>query len=99
PVEHRGLTILGVTQVDLFHRLLIGDGPGAMIKFGAVAIEGGDRSDVVLLTFGLRSRGNGLRYRLSAGLQRRRARLMPQWIPMAHRDAPIAHRAAGFGFD
>ena len=69
-----------------------------MIKFVAIAIEGGDGSDVVLLTFGLRSRGNGPLYRLSACLQRRRARWIPQWIPMAHRDAPIPHRAAGFGF-
>ena len=98
PVEHRGLAILGVMEVDLFHRLLVGDGPGVMIKLVAVAIEGRDRGDVVLLTFGLRSRGNGLLYRLSACLQRRRARWIPQWIPMAHRDAPIPHRAARFGF-
>src|SRR5580700_299874 len=69
-----------------------------MIKFVAIVIEGRDRSDVVLLTFGLRSRGNGHLYRLSACLQRRRAGWKPQWIPMAHRDAPIPHRAAGFGF-
>ena len=98
PVEHCGLAILGVAEVDLFHRLLVGDGPRVMIKLVAFAIEGRDRSDVVLLTFGLWSRGNGLLYRLSARLQRRRARWIPQWIPMAHRDAPIPHRAAGFGF-
>src|SRR5262249_1402962 len=69
-----------------------------MIKLVAVAIKGRDRGDIVLLTFGLRSRGNGLLYRLSARLQCRRARWIPQWIPMAHRDAPISHRAAGFGF-
>src|ERR1700719_1459440 len=69
-----------------------------MIKLAAVAIEGRDRNDVVLLTFGLRSRGNRLRYRLSASFQRRRTRWKPQWVPMAHRDAPISHRAAGFRF-
>ena len=68
PVEYRGLAILGIAQVDLFHRLLVGDSPGPMIKLVAVAIEGRDRNDVVPLTFGLRSCGNGLLYRLSAGL-------------------------------
>src|ERR1700720_2446244 len=92
------MVIFGVGEVELFHSLLVGDGPGLMIKLVAVAIEGRDRSDVVVLTLGLWSRGNGLLYRLSACLQRRRAGWKPQWIPMAHRDAPIPHRAAGFGF-
>ena len=82
----------------MFHRFLVGNSPGLMINLVAVAIEGRDRSYIILLTIGLRSRGKGLLYRISACLQRRRAGWEPQRIPLAHRDTPISHRAARLGF-
>ena len=69
-----------------------------MIELVAVPVEGRDRRDVVLLALGFRRRGECLRDRLRARLQRRRAGRKPQRVPMAHRDAPIAHRAAGLRF-
>jgi hypothetical protein len=97
-IEHRGFTVLGVAQIDLLHRLLVGDGAGAVVEFVIVAVEGRDRRDVVLLPLGLRRRRHRLCDRLGAGLQGGWARRIPQRVPVAHRDAPIADRAVGLGF-
>ena len=64
-----------------------------MIQLVAVAIEGRDRSNVVVLTIGLRSRGNGLSTALTpafnaAGLGGNHSGY--QWLIAMPQD-PIAH--------
>src|SRR3974377_1199772 len=69
-----------------------------MVELVIVSVEGRDRRDVVLLTLGLGRSRHRLLDRPRARLQGRWARRIPQRVPMAHRDAPIADRAGGLGF-
>ena len=95
-IEHAGLPIIGIAQVHLLHRLFVSDRAGAVIDLVVVPVEGRDRRDVIAFAIGLLLRGHRLLDRLRARLQRRRVGRVPQRVPMAHRDAPIAHRAIGF---
>ena len=94
-IEDAGLLVVGEAGVNLLHRLLVGDRAGLVVELVVISIERGDRRDIGLLALGLRPGGVGLRDRFGAGLQRRLARRVPQRIPVAHRDAPIGHRAVG----
>jgi hypothetical protein len=65
----RGATLF---EIDLFHGFFIGDGAGAIIELVIVAVEGGDCSDVILLSRGLGRRRDRFRDRVGTRLQRRR---------------------------
>ena len=92
-IERAAFPIVGIAQVYLLHRFFIGDGAGAVIDLVIVPVEGCDRRDVIALAIGLLLRGHRLLDRRRPRLQRRRIGRVPQRVPVAHRDAPIAHSA------
>ncbi len=67
-VKNAGLAIVGIALVQLFHRLFVGDGAGAVIELVAVAVKCGDGRDVVLFAIGLRRYRLGLLDRLGTSL-------------------------------
>ena len=93
-VEDGGFAIFGIASVELFHGLLVGRGPRAVIELVVVAIVRLDSADIVLLARRHRQAARLLE-RGRTLLQHRLARRLPERVVDAHRNAPVAHRARG----
>ncbi len=94
-VEYAGLPVIRIAQIDLLHRLLVGKAARAVIRGAPVLVECADRLDVVSLAIGFGADAARLLNRGGAGFQRRLAGRVPQWVPYAHRHAPLSHGTGG----
>ena len=93
-VENCGFVIVGISFVNLFHRIGVGLGAGIVIQFFGVAVKRGDGSDVGLLA---RSCGAVSSFRqmnfFDAVLNYFRVGIVPKLVPQAHGYAPVRHGA------
>src|SRR5713101_3358757 len=91
-VERCCLAILRIAQMHLLHRFLISEGARAMIELVCILIKSLDCRDVAPFTVGLGAHSLCFLHSSPPLLQHRLARVFPEGIPQAHRDAPVAHR-------